>query len=101
MNQDQANGRKLFQEIEASKEVIDMMELWLSKAKEAEVVSDHIIVVEPSGGIGYKKILIKNHNPKNIRKLEDIEKYLMNLDAIDSELDEDLENCTNSTRHDD
>lgn len=40
-----------------------MLKLWLKKAKEVEVVRDHIFVVDLSGAIGYKKILIKNLNP--------------------------------------
>lgn len=55
---------KLVHEIEVIKSVIDMLELWLNKAKKAEVVRDQIIVVEPSGGSGYKKTLFKNFNPK-------------------------------------
>lgn len=68
---------------------------------------DHISVVEPSGGMGYKKILFENLNPEKMRKVEAIVKGLMNMDATNSESDEDLEsyedleNCTNSTRHED
>lgn len=82
----------------------------MNKAKEAEDVRDHISVIELSGGTGYKKIFFKNLNPGKIKNVEVVMKYLMNLDATDSELDEDLENyddlenedhknCTNSTRH--
>lgn len=78
-----------------------MLELWLNKANEAEAVRDHVVVVEPSGGTCYKKILIKNINPKNIRKIEAIVKDLMNLDATGYKSEEDLENCTNLTRHED
>lgn len=74
-----------------------MLELWLNKAKEAEVVRDHITVVEPYGEIGYKKILIKNLNPEKIRKVESIVNDWMNLDATDSKSYEDLENYTSST----
>lgn len=81
-----------------------MLELWLKKTKETEVVRDHRKVVEPSGGIGYKKILINNLNPKKIRNIEAIMKDIMNLDVTDYESDEDfenkdLENCVNSTKH--
>lgn len=79
------SGNKLIHEIEASKEVIYMVELWLNKAKEAEVVMDHISVVEPFGGTCYKKILFMNLNPERIKNIEAIAKYLMNLDATDSE----------------
>lgn len=89
-----------------------MVELWLNKAKEAEVVMDHISVVEPFGGTCYKKILFMNLNPERIKNIEAIAKYLMNLDATDSEWDEDLknyddlenedhENYTSSTSHED
>ena len=84
-----------------------MLELWLNKVKEAEVVRDHISIVEPSGRMGYKKILFKNLNPEKIRKVETIMKNLMNLNVTDSESNEylenyeDFENCTNSTRHED
>lgn len=44
-----------------------MVELWLKKAKEAEVVRDHISVVEPLDGTDNNKILFKNINPKNIK----------------------------------
>lgn len=69
MNQDQTSRNKLVQEIEASNEVIDMLELWLNKAKEVEAIRDHITVVEPSGGTSYKKILITNLNPGKIRNV--------------------------------
>lgn len=85
------NGNKLIREFEASKEVINMVKLWLNKSKEAEVVRDHISVVELSSGTSYKKILFRNLNPEKIKKVEAIVKYLMNLDATDSESDEDLE----------
>lgn len=78
-----------------------MLQLWLNKAKEVEVVRDHITIVESSGEISYKKILIKNLNSEKIRKVEDIMKNLMNLDATDFDLDIDLEKHTNSTRHKD
>lgn len=71
------SGNKLTHDIEASKEVIDMMELWLNKIKEVEAIRDHISVVEPSGGTSYKKILFKNLNPEKIRKVDAIVKYLM------------------------
>lgn len=90
MNQDQASGIKLVHETIASKKVIDMLELWLNKAREAKVVRDHIFIVESSGGMGYKKILIKNLNREKIRKIKDIANDLMNLDASDFESDEDL-----------
>lgn len=83
---------KLTHEIEASKEVIDMVELWLNKAKEPEPARDHISVIGPRGGAGYKKIIFKNINPEKIKKLKTIVKYLMNFDATDFEWDEDLEN---------
>lgn len=76
-----------------------MLELWLNKPKEATEVRNNIIVVEPSGGIDTKKLLIKNLNPENIRKIEAIVKDLLNLYANDSKLDEDLENCSDSLRH--
>ncbi|CAI8594408.1 unnamed protein product [Vicia faba] len=60
MNQNQAGASKLVQEIDASNEVIDILELWLNKAKEAQEVKNKILVVEPDDGKGYKKILIKN-----------------------------------------
>lgn len=41
---------------------------------------------------GTKKILVKNLNADNIRKVKDIVKNLMNLDATNSKSDEDLEN---------
>lgn len=84
MNQDQASESKLVHEIEASNDVIDMMELWLNKAKEAKAVKNHITVVDPSSEINYKKILFKSLNPKKIRKVETIVKDLMNLDVNDS-----------------
>lgn len=101
------NDSKLVHEIGVTKGVINMLELWLNKDKEAEVVRDYISIVEPSGRTGYKKILFKNLNPEKIRKVETITKNLMNLDATDSESNEylenyeDFENCTNSTRHED
>lgn len=78
-----------------------MLSLWLNKAKEVKAVMDHNTIVETSGGTSYKKILIKNLNPEKIRKVEAIMKNLMNLDATDSESDIELENYTNSTRHED
>ena len=95
------SGNKLIHGIEASNEVIDMVELWFNKAKEAEYVRDHITVIEPFSGTGYKKILFKNINPEKMKKVEAIVNDLMNLNVTNSESDEDLENCTSSTRHED
>lgn len=92
-------------------EVIDMVELWLNKAKEVKAMRDHINVVEQSNGACYKNILFKNLNPEKIKKVETIVKYLMNLDVTDSKSDDlenydDLENedhgnYMNSTMHED
>lgn len=98
---------KLAHEIKVTKRVIGILELWLNKSKEVEVIMDHISVVQPSGGITYTKILFKNLKPKKIRQVEAIVKDLINMDATYSESDEelenyeDLENYTNSTRHED
>lgn len=70
-----------------------MLELWLNKVKEGEVGRDHITVVKSSCRTGYKKILIKNLNPEKINKIDAIVNDLMNLDATDSKLDKDLQNC--------
>lgn len=61
-----------------------MVELWLNKDKETGSVRDHIIVVEPSDRIGYKKILFKNINPEKM-KVKAIMNYLMNMDVTDFE----------------
>lgn len=55
MNKYQASGSKLVYEIEASKEVIDMLELWLNKANETREVKKYILIVETSGGIGHQE----------------------------------------------
>lgn len=79
-----------------------MVELWFNKVKEVGSVRDHIIIVEPSYGTSYYKFFFKNLNPENMKKVEAIMNDLMNLVVIDSKSDEeDLENCTNSTRHED
>lgn len=68
-----------------------MLELQLNKVEEAIEVKKYIPLVETSGENGTKKILVKNLNIEYIRKEKDIVKDLMNLDAIDFDLDEDLE----------
>lgn len=100
------SGRnKLIHKVQNTKKVIDMVELYFNKAKEVESVRDHITVVESSDEIRYKKILLKNLNPKKMNKIEAIMNDLMNLDVTDSESDEDLENYedfenyANSTMH--
>lgn len=101
MNQNQIEGSKLVQETEASNEIVDMLKLWLNKAKKSREVKDNISVGESSGGTGSKKILIKNLNLEKIKKIEAIVKDVMNLYASDSESDKNFENFMNSLRHKD
>lgn len=86
------SGRKLVHKIKVTKKVIDMLELWLNKAKEVEVVRDHISVFKLSGVTSYKKILFKSLNLEKIRKVQAIVKNLMNLDASGYESDKNYEN---------
>jgi hypothetical protein len=60
-----------------------------------------LYVVVPSDGTGNKKIHFRNLNPEKMKKVEAIVNDLMNLNVTNSESDEDLENCTSSTRHED
>lgn len=91
MNQDQASGIKIFHEIEALEEVIDMLELWLNKVDEARELKKCISIVETSGGNATKNILVKNMNVEHIRKVKDIVNDLMNMDTTISDSDKDIE----------
>lgn len=81
-------------EIEVPKDVGDMLESWLNKAKKVGDVRYNITVVEPSGGTsGSKKIMISNLNHEKIRRTEAAIVELMELsDSSDSELDENILN---------
>lgn len=58
-------------EIEDPKDIGDMIESWLNKAKEAGDVRNNITIIEPSSGTPYtKKIIITNLNHDKIRKIE-------------------------------
>lgn len=56
--------------IKVPKDVGDMLESWLNKAKEARGVRNNITIIEPSGGTpDTKKIMITNLNTEKIRKI--------------------------------
>ncbi|CAI8619212.1 unnamed protein product [Vicia faba] len=73
------------------KDVGDIMESSVNKAKEDGFVRNNIVIVEPFGGtLGTKKIMITNLNPEKIRKIEVIVVELMeSSDSSDSESDDD------------
>lgn len=87
----QSSGSVPVKEIEVPKNVGDMLESWLNKAKEVGDVRNNIIVVETSGGTyGTKKIMIKNLNHGNMRKIQVVVTKLM--ETNDSESNEDWDN---------
>lgn len=73
------------------KDVSDMYESCLNKAKEAGDVRNNITIVEPSGGtFGSKKIMISNLNHEKIRRIEvAIVELMESSDSNDFESDED------------
>lgn len=81
----------LVKEIVVPKDVGDMLESLINKAKEVGDDKSNITVVEPFGGtLGIKKIMIKNLNPEKIRKIEvDIAELMESSYSRYSELDGD------------
>lgn len=74
-----------------------MLEAWVKDVKEIGEVKNKITIVETAEGTyGAKKILIKNLNPENIRKIEVFVKELMELYSCDFELEEKFEDFMNS-----
>lgn len=66
----QSSGSAHVKEIQVPKDVSDMLESWLNKAKEAGDVMNNITIVEPSGGTsGPKKTMISNLHPEKIRRI--------------------------------
>lgn len=94
----QYSGNVPIKEIKVPKDVGDMIEYRLNKAKEAEDVRNNITIVKPSSRTpGTKKIRITNLNPEKIRNIEvAIEEK---MESSDSESDEDWDNFLDSIGH--
>lgn len=86
-----SSGSVLVKEFEIVKDVGDMLESWLNKAKEVEDVRNNITIVKPSSGTSdSKKIMISNLNPEKIKNIETtIAKVTVSSGSSDSESDED------------
>lgn len=96
----QSSGSVHIKKIEIPKDVSDLLESWLNKAKEFGYVRNNITIVEPSGGTpGTKKIMITNLNHEKIRKIEVVLEELM--ETSNSESNEDWDNFMCSIRHED
>lgn len=86
----QSRGSVPVKEIEIHKDVGDMLESCLNKAKEVGDVRNNTTIVEPyDGTYETKKIMITNLNPGKIIKMKVVVGELMETSDIESDKDWD------------